>query len=470
LHRLVRRVVLCLAAAALTACALRPLPERAAALALPEQWSSGPGDADAASVAGWWERFEDPLLAELVTRALERNTDIRVAQARLAQARAARELALAGLRPALSASALSQRNGATNTQSSSLVQGSLEAGWDLDLFGSGRRGAEAARSDLEASDATLATTRTAIAAEVAIGYVQLRGTQARLAIARDTLTAQRQTLEITQWRAQAGLTSSLDVEQSRAAVAQTESQLPALEAAIAQGGHALSVLTAENPRTLHARLAEGGTIPEPPPRLTLGIPGQTLRQRPDVRAAELAADAAAARVAQTGATSLPSFLLRSSVAWSAISLGSLGGTAARALVGSTTLPIFDGGTRRAQLHSQQAQFEAAQAAYDASVLGALQEVEDLLAGISASRERLAALRRAAEAAGNAALLANHRYAGGLADFQTVLETQRSLLSAQDGVAATQADLAAGHVRLYKALGGGWTSAAAPPGSSQENRS
>jgi NodT family efflux transporter outer membrane factor (OMF) lipoprotein len=456
LQRLGTAVALC----ALGACAAPPLPKRAAGIEPPATWSAGASAAEPTSLADWWQHFGDPLLSELEARALAANTDVRGAQTRLRQARAARELALAGLRPGLSLTGSSQRNEPSDGGSSRLVQSALEASWDLDLSGAARRGADATAADLLASEATLGATRTAVAAEVAIAYVQLRGSQARLAIARDNLRAQQEILEITGWRAQAGLTSSLDVEQATAGAAQTQAQLPPLEAAIAQAGHALSVLTGEPPLALRERLAEAGPIPEPPAELTLAIPVRTLRQRPDVHAAELAVDAAALRVAQTGASDLPSFVLRGSLAWSAMSLGSLGGPAARALIGSTSLPLLDGGARRARVQSQQAQFDAAQAAFDASVLAALQEVEDVLAGLNASRDRLAALREAAGAAASAALLASHRYASGITDFQTVLETQRSRLSVQDGVATTQAELAAGHVRLYKALGGGWTPSAA----------
>lgn len=446
---------------ALGACAAPP-PKRAAGIEVPVNWSvAASAEAEATSAADWWQQFGDPLLSELEARAFAANTDVRSAQTRLRQARAARELALAALRPALSATGSMQRSDPASGGSSRLVQSALEASWDLDLSGSARRGADATNADLMASDATLGATRTTVAAEVAITYVQLRGSQARLAIARDNLRAQQATLEITGWRAQAGLTSSLDVEQATAGVGQTQAQLPPLEMAIAQAGNALSVLTGEPPLTLRGRLAEAAPIPEPPASLTLAIPARTLRQRPDVRAAELAVDAAAMRVAQSSANELPHFVLRSSLAWSAMSVGSLGGPAARALIGSADFPLLDGGGRRAQVQSQQAQFDAAQVAYDASVLAALREVEDVLAGLNASRGRLAALREAAVAAANAALLARQRYASGITDFQTVLETQRSLLNVQDGVASAQAELAAGHVRLYKALGGGWTPSAAP---------
>jgi len=431
------------------------LPPRPAGVTPPPAWSVAPADATPTDLAAWWQGFQDPMLSELVARALARNTDVRTAQARLAQSRAARELALAGLRPVLSASVSAQRNKAEDASSSRTAQGALTAGWDIDLFGSARRGAEAASADLQSSDLAMAATRVSIAAEVGSTYVQLRAFQARFKLAGDILQAQTETDQITQWRAKAGLASALEVERSRAELAQLQALMPTLAASVAQTSDALSVLAGDLPLAWRDRLAAATDIPMPATGLTLDIPAQTLRQRPDVRAAELAVDAAAARVSQAGATHLPSFLLQSSLAWKAMSIGSLGGNAARALIGSTNLPLLDGGTRRAQVHSQEAQLDAALAAYDASSLQALQEVEDLLAGVSASRDRLAALRVAADAAQNAALMANQRHAAGLIDFQVVLDTQRTLLNALDSVVTTRAELAIGHVRLFKALGGGW---------------
>ncbi len=457
------RATLGAVALALSACAAPPLPPRPAGITPPLSWSVAPSGAAPIDLADWWQGFHDPTLTELITRALDRNTDVRIAQARLAQSRAARELALAGLRPVLSASVSAQRNSAdTSSSTSRTAQGSLLAGWDLDLFGSARRGAQAASADLQSSDLAMAATRVSIAAEVGSAYVQLRAGQARLKLAADLLQAQTQTDEITRWRAKAGLASALEVEQSRAALAQLQALLPTLAASVVQTSDALAVLAGDLPLAWRERLAEPTEIPIAPPDLALDIPAKTLRQRPDVRAAEMAVDAAAARVSQAGASHLPSFLLQSSLAWKAMSVGSLGGSAARALIGSTNLPLLDGGTRRAQVHGQEAQFEAALAAYDASSLLALQEVEDLLAGLAASRDRLAALHVAADAAQNAALLANHRHAAGLIDFQIVLDTQRTLLSALDAETTTRAELAIGHVRLFKALGGGWKPLAERP--------
>jgi outer membrane protein TolC len=176
-----------------------------------------------------------------------------------------------------------------------------------------------------------------------------------------------------------------------------------------------------------------------------------------VRAAELQVAAALARVAQADAARLPSFKLGGSLGLSALTLGSLtsGASVVSALLASVSFPIFDGGASNAQVRAQQAAWDQAQLAYRSSVLAALKDVEDALVALQGDRERLLRLTNAAEAAGNAALLARQRFSSGLVDFQTVLETQRTQLSTRDSVASAGADISADHVRLYKALGGGW---------------
>ena len=203
-------------------------------------------------------------------------------------------------------------------------------------------------------------------------------------------------------------------------------------------------------------------MPQAANDLALNIPAETLRQRPDVRAAEHQIGAALARTAQADAARYPSFQLSGSVGLSALTLGALGGSGAlvSALLGSVSVPIFDGGASKAQVRAQEAALDRARVGYQAAVLTALKDVEDALIALRGNRERLDRLRNAADAAGNAALLARQRYQSGLVDFQTVLDTQRTLLSTQDSVASTQAELSADHVRLYKALGGGWQGDAA----------
>lgn len=408
-------------------------------------------------LAQWWLRLGDPVLADLVTQALQANTDVRQAQAALRQARAQADVQGAALQPSLDASGSAQRRRASGSTGNSFQAG-LDASWEPDLFGRLQSGVDASVADARAAAASLAGAQVSLAAEVALNYITLRSQQERLAIAQRNLASQQETLQLTDWRVQAGLATSLVLEQARANTQQTAAQIPQLQAALAQSRHSLAVLTGQAPGALDALLASERPVPQPPPDLALAIPAETLRQRPDVRVAEERIAAALSRLAQADAARYPSFRLGGSVGLSALTLGALtnGASVAAALLGSVSVPLLDGGAARAQVRVQEATLEQARTHYEATVLTALQEVEDALVALRGDRERLLRLQEAAQAAGNAALLAQHRYRSGLIDFQSLLETQRTLLSTQDGVASTAASVAADHVRLYKALGGGWS--------------
>ena len=396
-------------------------------------------------------------MTTLVTQALQANTSIRSAQAALQQSRALRDVSAAGLMPTLSTSGSMQRNRANGLDASNSFRVGLDASWEPDIFGAQRSTLNAAEADTQALQATLADVQVSVAAEVALAYVQLRGQQAQLAIARNNLASQQETLQITNWRAQAGLTTSLEVEQARTASEQTSALTPLLEASIARTRHSLAVLTGQRPEALLKQLQPAQPIPQPASTLALDIAAQTLRQRPDVRAAELRITAALARVSVADAARYPGFAIGGSLGLNAQTLAALGNSAGlvSSLIGSLSLPLFDGGARRAQLLAQEAALEQARANYQAVVLSALRDVADALVALDGDRTRLTHLQSAAEAAGNAALLAQQRYSSGLIDFQTVLQVQRTLLTAQDSVASTRADIGLDHVRLYKALGGGW---------------
>ena len=253
------------------------------------------------------------------------------------------------------------------------------------------------------------------------------------------------------------MTSSLEVEQARTSVEQTSAQIPSLEANIAKGQSALSILTGQRPEVLKPTLMAARPVPQTSAELADSIPAQTLRQRPDVRAAEYRINAALARVSAADAARYPSFSIGGNIGLSALSLGALGNGSSfiSGLLGSVSFALFDGGAAQAQVFAQEAALEQARAAYQAVALTALKDVEDALVAMKGDRARLTHLQGAADAAGNADLLAQNRFKSGLIDFQTVLQTQRALLTAQDSVASASADLSADHVRLYKALGGGW---------------
>jgi NodT family efflux transporter outer membrane factor (OMF) lipoprotein len=444
----------------LSSCASAPPPQaKPTVLAIPATWSDATQDSSSqpSSLAQWWTRFDDPLLGQLIAQAMQANTDVNSAQAALRQARALRDVAAAGLRPTLGGSASAQHGTAGGNSTGNQFNAGLDASWEPDIFGAKQSALDAGNATLRASAASLGDVQVSIAAEVALSYLTLRSAQARLAIAETNLTSQLDTLEITRWRLQAGLVSSLEAEQSQSATEQTRAQLPVLQTSIEQTRHALAVLTGQPPAGLTTVLATTVPIPQAADDLVLSFPAETLRQRPDVRAAELQVAAALARVVQADAARKPSFKIGGSLGLNALTLGALtnGASVVSSLLAGVTLPIFDGGAARANLRAEQAALEQAQVAYRASVLTALQDVENALVALRGDRERLLRLSLAAESASNAALMARQRYDSGLVDFQVVLETQRSQLSTQDSVASTRADLGADHVRLYKALGGGW---------------
>lgn len=463
------------AAAALGGCAIAPVPEPALPeIAVPTAWSGAERPQSAPQsvsspleLAAWWRRFDDPQLDALIERTLAANTSVGIARASLQQARAVRDVQSSGLLPRIDGSGSADRSRLGGAGTSNRFQAGLDAGWELDLFGATRSAVDAAEADVRAAGARLADVHVSLAAETALAYIDLRGLQSRLAIARQNLALQSETLQIARWRAQAGLVSSTDVEQARAESERTAAQIPALEIQLNQTLHGLAVLTGQPPGALHAELASVRPVPQAGDALALGIPAETLRQRADVRAAEHQVAAALSRVAQADALRYPSFRIGGSLGLSALTLGGLassGATTVSSLLAAVSVPLFDAGAARAQVRVQGAAFEQARLGYRAVVLDALREVEDSLVALRGNRERLARLQNAAEAASNAALLAQDSYTSGLIDFQVVLDTQRALLSTQDGVASTVAGVSADHVRLYKALGGGWQNdepAAAP---------
>ncbi len=471
-----RRLVLAVAAAwSLAACAsLAPRDATLPSTPVPAGWSTPPSSTPT-SLAAWWQRFGDATLTALVTDALQANTDVRSAQAALREARAARDVSAAQLSPVVGASASAQRSNSSGASTRNNYKLGFDASWEPDIFGAKRSAVNASDADVQASAASLGDVQVSIAAEVALAYMQLRGFQAREAIARSNLAAQEETLQLTRWRTQAGLGSSLDVEQALASTEQTRAQIPSLQTSIAQAQHSLALLTGRAPAALQERLNVVSAVPQAASDLALNIPAETLRQRPDVRAAEHRISAALARTAQADAARYPSFQLSGSVGLSALTLGALGalggsGALVGALLSSVSVPIFDGGERKAQVRVQEAALDGARVGYQAAVLTALKDVEDALVAMRSDRERVERLRNAAQAADNAALLARQRYQSGIVDFQTVLDTQRTLLNTQDSLASTQADLSADHVRLYKALGGGWQADGALASTSDPARS
>ncbi len=236
-------------------------------LPMPANWANAPAKPAASqNLSQWWQQLHDPLLSGLIAKSLKASPDLRSAQAKLRETRARRGLAGANQFPTVTGSAAQSRSKSSAASSTGLTRDLYSAGfdasWEPDIFGGTRRAAEAAQADLESSEASLRGTQVSLVAEVALNYVELRAYQARLAIARDNLASQSETLELTGWRAQAGLTSSLDVEQARTNREQTHAQIPSLESSLAQTEHRLAILLGQAPGALHDQLAAPALVLE----------------------------------------------------------------------------------------------------------------------------------------------------------------------------------------------------------------
>jgi len=447
----------------LQACVVGPdyAPPAAGALGVPGSYSTPAPAGQATDISAWWTSFNDPLLTSIVERARSGNLDIAQAVARLRQAREALVQARTQRLPTVQGSASYGRDLIDAVGPRDSLSLGADASYQLDLFGGISRSIEASRAGYAGSGYDLATVQTSIASETARNYILARQAQANLAIARNSLAIQDDNLEISGFRVQAGLVSSLDVEQSRAQRAQTAATIPTLEQNYQSAVNRLGVLTGQAPGALKAELEATAPIPTGPASVSVGIPADTLRQRPDVRAAERRLAAATAQIGVAEAQLYPALGISGNIGTSATSFSGLGDLITGRLFASLSQLIFDGGRVRSQVRSQRAAAEGAFALYKQTVLGALEDVENALTALQSAKDRQAQFTIALDAATNSAILSRSQYRAGLTDITTLNTNESALLSAQNGLSNAKADQAQALVQLYLALGGGWDSSTVP---------
>jgi multidrug efflux system outer membrane protein len=429
----------------------------------------------AAELTRWWTVFNDPLLDSLVERAVQSNLDLRLAEARIHEARATRAVTASGAWPTADVSGSYTRNRASENAIGSPSQGvvaaprsgadidqnlyrsGFDASWEIDVFGGVRRRVEAADASLDASVEDRRNTLVTLLGDVAKNYIDLRGFQRRIAVARANLRAQQETLELNKVRFEAGLASDLDVAQAEGQVNITASQIPALEASLKQAAHRLSVLLGLGPGGLWGELSDAAPIPGLPPEVLVGLPSELLRRRPDIRRAERQLAAATAQVGAATADLFPKFSLTGAAGLQSISASDwfAGGSRFWSIGPTIRWPIFDGGRIRANIQVRSAQQEQALRQYEKAILTAFEDVENSLVNYSREQARNSSLAEAVAANRRAVAMSNELYANGLVDFLNVLETQRSLYASESDLAQSEAAMASNLVSLYKALGGGW---------------
>lgn len=438
-------------------------------LSAPDQWNAEMADGlkptspAPETLAAWWSTLNDPVLNSLIDRAIEGNLDVRRAVSRIRQARASLGVSKAGLFPALDASGsrtYSRSSGDTGGgRQSDFYSVGFDASWELDIFGGVRRSVEAATADLEATEADLRDVLVTLLSEVALNYIDVRTFQTRLSVANANLKMQEETYTLVSARREAGLTSQLDVDQARYNLENTRAQIPSLQTGLDQSKNRLAVLLGKNPGAVDDVLAKQEAIPVTPVEVAVGVPAETLRQRPDVRSAERQLAAQTARVGVATADLYPKFQLLGSIGLESLSLDNLflGNSRTYRYGPSFSWAIFTAGRIRQNIEVQNALAEQALIQYQSTILTALEEVENALVAYADEQVRRQSLVEAAQAAQRAADLAETQYASGLVDFQTVLDAQRSLLSFQEQLSVSEGEVVSNLVRLYKALGGGWTS-------------
>ena len=434
----------------------------------PERWNAAmegglaTEGVDTEGLSSWWTTLEDPVLTELVELAIKNNLDLREARARVREARARRGVAGAELLPTIDATgSASFSRGSENAgsgESRELYAAGFDARWELDIFGGIRRSVEAAEAELEASEEGFRDTLVTLLSEVALNYVDARLFQARLSVARANLETQEETYGIAEARYLSGLAGKLDEDLARLNLESTRASIPALETGLEQAKNRLALLLGQNPGYLRDRLSGPGPIPATPVELAVGIPAETLRRRPDVRRAERELAAQTARVGAATAELYPEFNLPGSIGLESLSARDLfsADSVAYSILPSVRWNIFDRSRIRGNIEVHSALQEQALARYEAAVLAALEDVENALVAFSKEQERRSSLKEASRAASSAAELSNDLYASGLTDFLDVLDAERSLLSLQDQLAVSEAEVTSNLLRLYKALGGGWT--------------
>jgi len=445
--------------ALLAGCAVGPDYERPE-LDIPAAYLDQINDGESIANLPWWQIFDDPQLNELVLVALENNRDLRVAAARVAESRALLGVTRAGQFPTLDGSATFTRG----NQVSQFVPGvgvqenyflGLLAGYEADIWGKFRRATEASRAELLATEDNQRAVVISLVADVASTYLLLRDFDSRVDIARDTLTARQSSTDLIQARFDKGTVALIDVNQAQILEADAAAQLASLKRQARQAENQLNLLIGQNPRPIvrGKELSDVGAVPDVP----AGLPAELLARRPDVRAAEQALAAQTARIGVAQAARLPSITLTGTAGFTSTELSGLIDSDNELWgVGIDIFgPIFDAGKRRNQVEAEKARTEQALNNYEQTVLNALREVADALAGIEGFREEFTARQEQLTAALSASQLSWARYNGGVTSYLEVLDSDRNLFAAQLAVSQIRRAKLVAVITLYRALGGGW---------------
>jgi len=423
-------------------------------------------DASATPVnaAGWWGQFNDPLLSELIEKGAFNNRDLAVALANIERARGLRREAGAGYFPSIdvagsaSRSRYSRQTGfGANTGTRNTFTGSLDASWELDLFGRTRRSVEAAEAQIGASQAAHQGVMLSVAAEIAASYFELRGLQEQLEMNRRDIDLLKEVEAVAGAQAELGVTSGLDLARAQGERENIAAKAPNLEAQVMARIYRISVLTGEAPEFHAAKLKLSQPLPMALDRVPVGLRSQILKRRPDVRQAERELAAATAAIGIARADLFPDFSLTGAIGSSARLFSDLfmPGTLTSSLGAALGWPLFAGGAITARIDVAEADAKAALARYEQSVLLALEDAESALMAYAREWQTLKLLQAAEHSRLQAFEIARLRYEAGEEGFMVMLDAERMLITTRNDIVSSEIRILTGLTQLYKALGGGW---------------
>lgn len=428
----------------------------------PDKWKNGSGfptRTGEQDIKQWWSAFGDTQLTHLIRLSQQNHPNFASAAAAVREAQAKRQEQRSSLLPSANYIAGSNSNktwnrGAPDNSSTNYSSG-LSASWELDLFGKNRLSLRASDAETQAAVADMNSTQASLASETALAYLDWQAARMSLDILKRSISHQTETTQIARWRYQAGQTDKLELDQSEATLNQTMASLTTSEKLLAQYANQLNLLCGATPGTLSLKMT--ATLAEPSSRLAVGIPADTLRQRPDVRAAYARWTAAISRTDAAKREQLPSFSLTGTLginAASASKMFSLDSVTSNVISGLSG-PIFNAGAIRSRIDQKDAAEEQTFQKLRLTVLTALSEVEDALIACNLSGNQISHLRMASASADSAAILASQKYDTGVIDMTTVLSAQRSGLEAESRLLIARLDRSKAYVELYRALGGGY---------------
>jgi multidrug efflux system outer membrane protein len=464
-----KALAIALAAALLAGCTVGPKHVRPD-VALPNEFDQASSEQTAtAPGTAVWQAFDDPMLSGLVERTLAANTTIAQAEARLAETRALSGLSRYSLFPTVTAATDASRSRASNEDpfvppglgTIETYRAGFDATWELDLFGSLRNANRAIRARVEADAAELRNARISMVAETAQTYFALRGAQRRLALAKENLAAADEVLGVIELLFENGRQNGVDFARARAQRSSLAANLPQREAELVAQEQRLAVLTAQPVAALREQLGEPSRFPELPDLVTVGTPDAWLQRRPDVVAAERRLAAARSDVGEEIAQFFPKLFLNGAFGWTGQSANVLGDSGAQRWEWGPALTwrFLDFGRVRQDVKAAEARADGSVAAYRETVLRALEETENALAGYRASNRAAIELGNAADAAGEASRLSRLRFEAGADDALALLQTEQTRIDLEDAAVQAQTSRTTALAALYKAVAGDFAEAA-----------